>query len=85
MKVNDQYLTNVLLKINAKLGGLNSKLSIEHSLSIPFVSKVPTLILGMDVSHGSPGQFNVPSVAAFKGLAADLKVQGNASYSVAKG
>ncbi|KAK1390767.1 hypothetical protein POM88_018945 [Heracleum sosnowskyi] len=55
-RVNDQYLTNVLLKINAKLGGLNSKLSIEASPSIPLVSKDPTIILGMDVSHGSPGQ-----------------------------
>ncbi|KAI3756681.1 hypothetical protein L1987_56503 [Smallanthus sonchifolius] len=64
MRVNDQYLTNVLLKINAKLGGLNSMLAVEHSPSIPIVSKSPTLILGMDVSHGQPGQSDVPSIAA---------------------
>ncbi|AET00057.2 putative post-transcriptional gene silencing PAZ-Argonaute family protein [Medicago truncatula] len=63
-RVNDQYLTNVLLKINAKLGGMNSWLGVEHSRSIPIVSKVPTLILGMDVSHGSPGQPDIPSIAA---------------------
>ncbi|XP_052186321.1 protein argonaute 4-like [Diospyros lotus] len=63
-RVNDQYLTNVILKINAKLGGLNSVLAIEHSSSIPLISKVPTLILGMDVSHGSPGHSDIPSIAA---------------------
>lgn len=63
-RVNDQYLTNVLLKINAKLGGLNSVLAVEHSPSIPLVSKLPTIILGMDVSHGSPGQSDIPSIAA---------------------
>lgn len=63
-RVNDQYLTNLLLKINAKLGGLNSMLAVEISPSIPMVSKVPTIILGMDVSHGSPGQSDVPSIAA---------------------
>ncbi|XP_059653733.1 protein argonaute 4A-like isoform X2 [Cornus florida] len=63
-KVNDQYLTNVLLKINAKLGGINSLLTIEHSPSMPLVSKLPTIILGMDVSHGSPGRSDVPSIAA---------------------
>ncbi|XP_061993550.1 protein argonaute 4A-like [Rosa rugosa] len=63
-KVNDQYITNVLLKINAKLGGMNSLLTMEHSPSLPLVSKSPTLILGMDVSHGSPGQSNMPSIAA---------------------
>ncbi|XP_028802599.1 protein argonaute 4A-like [Neltuma alba] len=63
-KMNDQYFTNVLLKINAKLGGMNSFLAIEHSRSIPLVSNVPTLILGMDVSHGSPGRADVPSIAA---------------------
>ncbi|KAF6151925.1 hypothetical protein GIB67_010499 [Kingdonia uniflora] len=63
-RVNDQTLANLLLKINAKLGGLNTMLSIEHALNIPLISKAPTLILGMDVSHGSPGQADVPSVAA---------------------
>ncbi|XP_072959526.1 protein argonaute 4B-like [Typha angustifolia] len=63
-RVNDQYLTNVLLKINAKLGGMNSLLQVEHSPAIPLVSKIPTIILGMDVSHGSPGQSDLPSIAA---------------------
>ncbi|XP_057441491.1 protein argonaute 4-like [Lotus japonicus] len=63
-RVNDQYLTNVLMKINAKLGGLNSVLGVEMNPSIPIVSKVPTIILGMDVSHGSPGQSDIPSIAA---------------------
>ncbi|KAM7473009.1 hypothetical protein LguiA_011192 [Lonicera macranthoides] len=63
-RVNDQYLTNVLLKINAKLGGMNSFLSVEYSPSIPMVSKVPTIIIGMDVSHGSPGRSDIPSIAA---------------------
>ncbi|KAL0460899.1 UNVERIFIED_CONTAM: protein argonaute 4 [Sesamum latifolium] len=63
-RVNDQYLTNLLLKINAKLGGLNSVLAGELSPSLPVISKVPTLILGMDVSHGSPGQSDIPSIAA---------------------
>ncbi|XP_076942798.1 protein argonaute 4-like [Bidens hawaiensis] len=63
-RVNDQYLTNVLLKINAKLGGLNSMLVVEHNHAIPIVSTSPTLILGMDVSHGQPGQSDVPSIAA---------------------
>lgn len=39
-------------------------LTIEHMSSIPMVSKVPTIILGMDVSHGSAGQSDIPSIAA---------------------
>ncbi|KAL0387712.1 UNVERIFIED_CONTAM: protein argonaute 4A [Sesamum radiatum] len=46
------------------LGGINSLLTIEHTPSIPLVSSVPTLIVGMDVSHGSPGRSDVPSIAA---------------------
>ncbi|KAI3928981.1 hypothetical protein MKW92_038943, partial [Papaver armeniacum] len=62
-KVNDQYITNVLLKINAKLGGMNSYLAVERSPA-SIVGRTPTIILGMDVSHGSPGQSDVPSIAA---------------------
>ncbi|OMO85353.1 Argonaute/Dicer protein, PAZ [Corchorus capsularis] len=63
-RINDQYLTNLLLKINAKLGGLCSMLAIERTPALPVVSKLPTIILGMDVSHGSPGHSDVPSIAA---------------------
>ncbi|KAG2712099.1 hypothetical protein I3843_04G101300 [Carya illinoinensis] len=66
-KVNDQYLTNVLLKINSKLGGINSLLAIEHSSRVPLINGTPTLILGMDVSHGSPGRSDIPSIAAVVG------------------
>ncbi|XP_047057385.1 protein argonaute 4A-like [Lolium rigidum] len=62
--IKDQYLTNVLLKINAKLGGLNSQLKSEINKGIPLVSTISTIIFGMDVSHGSPGRSDVPSVAA---------------------
>lgn len=51
-----------------QLGGLNSMLASEISPSIPVVSKSPTLILGMDVSHGSPGQSDIPSIAAVRAL-----------------
>ncbi|KAJ4771651.1 Argonaute family protein [Rhynchospora pubera] len=63
-RVNDQYLTNLLLKINAKLGGMNSLLQVEDSSSIPVVSEIPTIILGMVVTPGSPGQLDCPSIAA---------------------
>lgn len=47
-----------------QLGGINSFLNIERSQAIPLVSNTPTIILGMDVSHGSPGQSDIPSIAA---------------------
>jgi eukaryotic translation initiation factor 2C len=48
-----------------QLGGLNSLLAVEHSPSIPIFSKAPTIILGMDVSHGSPAS-DIPSIAAVR-------------------
>ncbi|CAI9271843.1 unnamed protein product [Lactuca saligna] len=63
-RINDQYVTNVLLKVNAKMGGINSLLSMEFANAIPLVSRTPTIIFGMDVSHGSPGRADVPSIAA---------------------
>lgn len=72
--LNDEYLhslTIIVLVImffyafnSLQLGGLNSFLAIERSTMIPVVSKSPTIIVGMDVSHGSPGQSDIPSIAA---------------------
>ncbi|KAI3755624.1 hypothetical protein L1987_55428 [Smallanthus sonchifolius] len=67
LKITDQYLTNVLLKINSKLGGINSLLSIEQSSRIPIIHNTPTMIMGMDVSHGSPGRPDIPSITAIVG------------------
>lgn len=39
-------------------------LALEHSSRVPLIKDTPTMILGMDVSHGSPGRSDVPSVAA---------------------
>uniref|UniRef100_A0A803LTC2 Argonaute 4 n=1 Tax=Chenopodium quinoa TaxID=63459 RepID=A0A803LTC2_CHEQI len=60
-RANEQYLTNLLLKINAKLGGVNHRLAVERN--IPVLIDKP-IIFGMDVYHGSPGQSGVPSIAA---------------------
>lgn len=62
--LNDQFLTNLALKINAKAGGYNSWLTLESDAKLPKVSQVPTIIFGMDVSHGSPGYADSPSIAA---------------------
>ncbi|KAL5150661.1 Protein argonaute 6 [Glycine soja] len=67
VKITDQYLTNVLLKINSKLGGINSLLAIEHSGHLPLIKDTPTMILGMDVSHNSLGRLDSPSIAAVVG------------------
>ncbi|KAG0495504.1 hypothetical protein HPP92_000195 [Vanilla planifolia] len=66
-RITEQYLTNVLLKINTKLGGINSLLVVEANPSIPLVTKVPTMIIGMNVSHASPGCSDLPSIAAVVG------------------
>ncbi|KDQ16674.1 hypothetical protein BOTBODRAFT_30592 [Botryobasidium botryosum FD-172 SS1] len=55
-KCNDQYLNNLALKINTKIGGINSVLDIREP--------VPTMIVGADVSHPGPGQETIPSISA---------------------
>ena len=60
-KANPQYLANVGLKFNLKLGGIN------HSLDQPsmkFLQLKKTMIVGIDVTHPSPGSSSTaPSVA----------------------
>ncbi|GAA5989351.1 hypothetical protein JCM11641_002771 [Rhodosporidiobolus odoratus] len=50
-----QYYANISLKINAKLGGVNSVASLG-----PAIDK-PTIIFGADVSHPAPGSL-APSI-----------------------
>ncbi|KAJ1670039.1 hypothetical protein EV182_008459, partial [Spiromyces aspiralis] len=61
---NLQYCANLCLKINVKLGGINSTIPPEE-LSV--LAAEPTLILGADVSHPGPGMGHRPSTASVVG------------------
>ncbi|KAI5462319.1 Piwi domain-containing protein [Mariannaea sp. PMI_226] len=63
-KNNGQYHSNVCMKVNAKLGGATSCVKPPwNSPNTYFPESRPTMIIGVDVSHGAPGG-NTPSTAA---------------------
>lgn len=51
-KSSPQYFANVALKVNMKMGGINHKLDPRSS---GWLNSAPTMVLGMDVTHPSPG------------------------------
>lgn len=62
LKGNPQYYSNVLMKVNAKLGGTTAQaIPAPTSGFKPF--NAPTMLIGADVSHASPGS-SQPSMAA---------------------
>ncbi|GJN24774.1 hypothetical protein PR202_gb12536 [Eleusine coracana subsp. coracana] len=61
---NHQYLENVALKINVKVGGRNTVLETAITKNLPFVSDIPTIIFGADVSHPAAGEDSSASIAA---------------------
>ncbi|PHH65610.1 hypothetical protein CDD81_2045 [Ophiocordyceps australis] len=63
-KNHGQYLSNVCLKVNAKLGGATSRTPPPWK-STPhyFPADRPTMIIGVDISHPPPGGTS-PSTAA---------------------
>ncbi|KAI3459432.1 hypothetical protein Pfo_016095 [Paulownia fortunei] len=63
-KINKQYLANVSLKINVKMGGRNTVLLDAIRCRIPLVSDIPTIIFGADVTHPENGEDSSPSIAA---------------------
>ncbi|XP_059453769.1 protein argonaute 5-like [Corylus avellana] len=63
-KLNMQYLENVALKINVKVGGRNTVLNDAIQRNIPLVTDRPTIILGADVIHPQPTNVSSPSIAA---------------------
>ncbi|KAG6836649.1 hypothetical protein H0H93_005479 [Arthromyces matolae] len=57
----NQYMNNLILKINAKLGGINF---VPSSDAMKFLGNgEPTMVIGADVSHPAPGSL-LPSVSA---------------------
>ncbi|GFP83771.1 protein argonaute 10 [Phtheirospermum japonicum] len=67
-KINKQYLANVSLKINVKVGGRNTVLLDALSCRIPLVSDIPTIIFGVEVTHPENGEETSPSIAAVRFL-----------------
>ncbi|CAI5515721.1 unnamed protein product [Closterium sp. Naga37s-1] len=63
-KCQSQYLANLVLKINVKLGGRNVLLQSESIGRLPMVAERPTIVFGADVTHPSPGDDSSPSIAA---------------------
>lgn len=58
---NDQYYANVGLKVNLKLGGTNQSLNPSE---LGIISQGKTMLVGIDVTHPSPGSSSAaPSVA----------------------
>lgn len=58
---NDQYFANVALKFNLKLGGRNQFLD---SSKLGIIPEGKTMVVGIDVTHPSPGSSkSAPSVA----------------------
>ncbi|KIV99831.1 uncharacterized protein PV09_08501 [Verruconis gallopava] len=64
-RCQDQYISNVCMKVNAKLGGGTCIASGMLTRMNPKWAKVPTMIIGADVSHASPGDDSSGSKAAF--------------------
>ncbi|KAI1464868.1 Piwi-domain-containing protein [Daldinia caldariorum] len=61
-KFPDQYLANVCMKLNLKLGGNNQRVRFQDFSSLNFNE---TMIVGIDVTHPSPSSDkNAPSIAA---------------------
>ncbi|KAL1601574.1 hypothetical protein SLS60_006489 [Paraconiothyrium brasiliense] len=58
----DQYIANVALKINLKLGGINQ---VVEPKNLHVIDQNRTMVVGLDVTHPQPGSTdNAPSVAA---------------------
>ncbi|KAG2348507.1 Piwi-domain-containing protein [Suillus weaverae] len=60
-RANDQYCANLGMKINAKLGGVNS---LPRSGALEKLMSAPFMVIGADVGHPAPGMINQPSVAS---------------------
>jgi eukaryotic translation initiation factor 2C len=63
-KAQDQYISNVCMKVNAKLGGSTCKAVGSLDRIDKTFKTSPTMIIGADVSHAAPGIEGQGSMAA---------------------
>ncbi|TVY30849.1 Protein argonaute [Lachnellula hyalina] len=61
-KAQPQYCSNVCMKLNSKLGGTTCKIISGPSPTTPAFTR-PTMIIGADVSHPSPGSLQASMAA----------------------
>ncbi|KAG5643974.1 hypothetical protein DXG03_009263, partial [Asterophora parasitica] len=72
-KKQDQYFSNVALKVNTKLGGINHLLDDG---AMKWLTKKKTMMVGIDVTHPGPGsREGTPSIAALVASIDDSFVQ----------
>ncbi|KAG6860668.1 hypothetical protein C0995_008856 [Termitomyces sp. Mi166 len=78
----DQYFSNVALKVNTKLGGINHLLD---EAAMKWLTKKKTMMVGIDVTHPGPGsREGTPSIAALVASVDDSFVQFPASLRIQK-
>ncbi|KAF8165280.1 argonaute-like protein [Crassisporium funariophilum] len=65
-RAKPQYFANVSLKINVKLGGINT-IPDPSSVSVLTDPLMPTVVMGADVIHPAPGSDGRPSFTALVG------------------
>ncbi|KAK7436896.1 hypothetical protein VKT23_018916 [Stygiomarasmius scandens] len=76
----DQYLSNVALKVNTKCGGINHRLDTS---AMDWLRKKSTMMVGIDVTHRGPGsREGTPSIAAVVASVDDDFVQFPASMRI---
>ncbi|KAJ7915685.1 argonaute-like protein [Mycena leptocephala] len=78
----DQYLSNVCLKVNSKLGGINHLLDAS---AMRWLTKQKTMMVGIDVTHPGPtSREGSPSIAAVVASVDNDFVQFPASLRIQK-
>ncbi|KAI0313100.1 Piwi-domain-containing protein [Amylostereum chailletii] len=63
----DQYLSNIALKVNTKLGGINHRL---EPAAMAWLSQKRTMMVGIDVTHPSPS--SIPGSPSIAGVVASV-------------
>jgi eukaryotic translation initiation factor 2C len=73
-KAQGQYMSNVCMKVNAKLGGQTSKIASRAQGPGSVFFQVPTMMIGVDISHGNTAAGSVSTAAMCVSMDKDAAV-----------